>query len=832
MRSLLRLLLFVLPLAALYPVARLAADWIEVAQITGETPRAAPARGFDWVRWEDRDGSIVAAYVHPGGPADEAGIEPGAVLFQLEFMQLFSAEDVKRIVEGIPPGELLAYDVRQPDASATEAVEVEIARYPTFLYPLSGGLWQASLWGFALAALLHGLGLVLVAPMARRTRRARRTTALFAAATLWVAGNFARLLAVTLLGPPTDGLYGVLFDGLTLAALGGWILFPALLLHSVLADLPLMRLRPDAARWAVFLPPLLFGAAVIGMTGWGAVGPLTLDTMIAPILFYVCLYVASAAALSLGAQRGRLPREGRPDVPAAATWSRVGSAGVMVLAGLGALSVLGIVPVFGTVPDGTVAALIVSLQLLSLLPVGIVSVATLRHGRLDTVVPSALVTLTAALVLFAVLFGGLVLIEQGLGDGDWRHAFAASAFVTTLAAAAAAAIRSGWPRVARWIETDRQRARAQLRRFGERLRFILDADRLTEATAEAVGTALDATTVVLILRDPADPARRLRSTFRPIPPHLTEADVAHLWHTLHTDGRLWAADGELSEGELAPEIDRLLRRHGVSLALPVGGEHDPVGLLLIGPRSARRAVYTLEDVAQVRTLAAQVALATERLALIEREKALVRQSAEAKLTALRAQINPHFLFNTLNTIAALIAERPAEAEAAVERLAAIFRYVLQTDHRAFVPLREEVGLVLDVLALEQARFGERLTVEHDWDEAVLDVPVPAFALQTLVENAVQHGIQPLRGGGTVRLEGRCADGLAVLSVHDTGTGLPEDVGDDGLPAFFGIGLTNVADRLERLYARRDLLRLSSGPHGGTLAELRIPLSPDAAHAAR
>jgi two-component system, LytTR family, sensor kinase len=249
--------------------------------------------------------------------------------------------------------------------------------------------------------------------------------------------------------------------------------------------------------------------------------------------------------------------------------------------------------------------------------------------------------------------------------------------------------------------------------------------------------------------------------------------LAPVWEHLQHAGTVWARNGELNESALPDADEARLRQSGAVLAVPIaGGSPEPVGLLVLGRKARRRAVYNLEDVSLLRALAGQLALAVERLALLEREKALVRRTAEARLTALRAQINPHFLFNALNTIAALIAERPDEAEHAVERLARIFRHVLQTEGQTFVPLREELHLVDDYLAIEQARFGKKLWVEQDWGQAGLDLPIPAFALQTLVENAVKHGIERRRGGGTLSLSARPEGDLLVITVRDTGAGIP------------------------------------------------------------
>ena len=215
---------------------------------------------------------------------------------------------------------------------------------------------------------------------------------------------------------------------------------------------------------------------------------------------------------------------------------------------------------------------------------------------------------------------------------------------------------------------------------------------------------------------------------------------------------------------------------------------------------------------------------------MERERQLVRRTAEAELAALRAQINPHFLFNALNTIAALIAEKPDEAEATVETLAGLFRDVLTSSGKRFVPLSTELRLVKRYLAIEQARFGDRLAVEISTPPDLGETPVPAFAVQTLVENAVKHGIEGKRGGGLVQIETReHSDGI-VIRVNDTGSGIPAlylasdaTALDSSDHDFYGVGLSNVADRLRQLYGDDDRLTIQSSPDG-TSACLHLPLS--------
>ena len=211
------------------------------------------------------------------------------------------------------------------------------------------------------------------------------------------------------------------------------------------------------------------------------------------------------------------------------------------------------------------------------------------------------------------------------------------------------------------------------------------------------------------------------------------------------------------------------------------------------------------------------------LGLRHREQELVELAATAQLAALRAQINPHFLFNSLNSIAQLIRADPDRAEACVERLAEMFRYVLRYGEKDFVPLAEELEMARAYLDIERARFGDRLRVETHVDPPTLQHLIPNLILQPLVENAVRHGLSRKRGGGTVRIDASLADGCLELSVGDDGLGMP----DTALERVYehGIGLRNLRDRLERLYGPAHLPEITSAPGSGTRVRLRLPLRP-------
>ena len=198
------------------------------------------------------------------------------------------------------------------------------------------------------------------------------------------------------------------------------------------------------------------------------------------------------------------------------------------------------------------------------------------------------------------------------------------------------------------------------------------------------------------------------------------------------------------------------------------------------------------------------------------------QLAEARLGALRMQLHPHFLFNTLNAITVLA--RDGETVAVTRMLTLLsdlLRDVLRTDASHFIPLEEELAFARRYLEIELVRFADRLQVRESVDESIRDLPVPAFVPQPLIENALRHGIAPRGAGGVVEIGARVsADGRAELWVSDDGVGLPEDWSgvDD-----YGIGLSNTAARIAELGHGAGSLSVVRTAGGGTRATVTLPV---------
>lgn len=201
--------------------------------------------------------------------------------------------------------------------------------------------------------------------------------------------------------------------------------------------------------------------------------------------------------------------------------------------------------------------------------------------------------------------------------------------------------------------------------------------------------------------------------------------------------------------------------------------------------------------------------------LVEQEKLLMA----ARIQALSSQINPHFLFNALNSISSLVRSQPEAARELIAKLSNLLRERLQSRDQ-FVTLREELETIDQYLAIEAVRFGSQLRVEKHVEPEALDAIVPSMILQPLVENSIKHGLTKKIGGGTVSLRAHRQNGRSIIEVADDGLGMTAGELDRALTA--GIGLSNVSERLKVTYGDHYALRLTSEEGRGTCARLEIP----------
>jgi two-component system, LytTR family, sensor kinase len=277
-----------------------------------------------------------------------------------------------------------------------------------------------------------------------------------------------------------------------------------------------------------------------------------------------------------------------------------------------------------------------------------------------------------------------------------------------------------------------------------------------------------------------------------------------------------------------------LRRAAATVLIPT---HEPPRYsLVIGELSGGRRLLS-DDIALLESVALMLARRIDAVRVMHercqrnlREQEIGKLATEAELRALRAQLNPHFLFNALTTISYLIQTAPERALDTLMRLTGLLRAVLRAPNGEFVTVGEEMDLIESYLAIERARFEERLRVVIDMPVELYQLRIPPLVLQPLVENAIKHGISPCKEGGEVIVTARIENGdggsdvadSLCISVRDTGVGAHDLALASGRRQ--GVGLSNVRRRLECVYGQAASLELTSNPGRGTVAQIRMPLA--------
>src|SRR5215475_8220684 len=206
------------------------------------------------------------------------------------------------------------------------------------------------------------------------------------------------------------------------------------------------------------------------------------------------------------------------------------------------------------------------------------------------------------------------------------------------------------------------------------------------------------------------------------------------------------------------------------------------------------------------------------------QSSLKTQLAQAQLRALKMQLHPHFLFNTLHSISSLVLEDPPKANSMIARLGDFLRITLDNSDQQLVTLKQETEFLRCYLDIEQVRFGDRLRVAFEMEPVTLSAQVPHLILQPIVENAIQHAVAPRTAQSQIQIKANQQNGLLRIEIKDNGPGIPSR---DDSPADRGLGLKNVRARLNEIYGQNFRFELTNNPGGGLIVGMEIPLHSSA-----
>jgi Tfp pilus assembly protein PilF/two-component sensor histidine kinase len=446
--------------------------------------------------------------------------------------------------------------------------------------------------------------------------------------------------------------------------------------------------------------------------------------------------------------------------------------------------------------------------LATLMPLALVLVNLYYEARyvfVDLLIKKSAVLLVMGMM---AVFYYVYVVEPFARSSGWRSIGYPALLILVPLVVASAFARGVETLLERYVFKRKSSPAEFLSGFSRAIRYASDEQQLLEISKKYLSEMFSTRNVFVVFAEESDDARF------PMPQVRRELQKT-------TNGCVLRSDIQ------DPETADCCRQNSIEVIVPLRIGEKISGYIALGRRHYKEP-YMSEDLGLLHSLADQLEFALENLALEKKrrdqelkEKELKILASRAELRALRAQINPHFLFNALNTIASLIRKTPNKAEETVEMLADVFRYTLAKSGTDIIPLAEELNFLQAYLEIEKARFGSKLQVEIKVDPQAEQVKIPSMLLQPLVENAIKHGIAPKVEGGKVAISAACENNLLKVEVADNGVGF--DCSNAQRLYRDGVGMKNVRDRLKTLYGNEDGLQIQSTPNVGTKILIAMPV---------
>lgn len=733
--------------------------------------------GQDWVVWEDKDERATVNAVHPllkyKTFLTENFIE-GDKLLKINYHEVYKAEVAENISKSAPSGKTFIYQISRtnPGTGLSSRTNIQWVNGYRLSYHFNevGAWWQLSLWLAGIGTFLAFVVLLILLPFLRKNSRSLSGLGLVVGLGLiilsLILGHALYLIVESDLVQTTFekaffGIFSILLISYTLVFIhfrwerSGWWLLPSSLAGlGGMAAILLLSFRDQA--WG-------------DLQGW----------IERAVMLFFLVHLLGAVLLWVRAKPGR-PSKRR-----------------MLVSGIvSVLSVSAISALLMDDPQLQEHGLFLT-QILLFFPLINAAYSQLPFGKVNVVMTKSLqyvIFIAVSLFLYVAIRS---LFDWILPTNPYRSWLEIISLLLILMALRALYLTNE-NRVNAYITTSQQQKLEQFKGFVAGIPQYTSPLHLREGIREQLKKYFETSDMELWWA-PEDPGN---ATYNSFFQHLEDAHA------------IWSRSKELSDFEFAEKTEDQAMTTRFSLIAPIRASQEEYGLLMMGRK--KRRVYNLSDLELISQLIQQMQLSLNVLQLLQRERELLEKTYEANLTALRSQINPHFLFNTLNTISSLIHDSPDLAEEAVEKLAFIFRYTLRHSSQNLVSMEDELSLVSTYLEIEKIRFGDRLKVQIEMEPEVREKQLPAFVVQTLVENCIKHGIAKIIQKGIVSIDAYKEEGYMICEVYDNGPGIDEERINKGT------GLNNILTRLEKTYGEKDLLNFEN-TGSGTLVRLKIPL---------
>ncbi len=749
--------------------------------------------GFDWIRWENTTRGIEATFVHPILKSNTLlqgiSVQEKDVLTAINYQKVYTADMANEIIRNAKPGEHLIYQVLRDDPEQFRPFEATIiiqsGYYPTFTYPLSKSLWQIQSWVLVLTAIgALTLWLILVPVIQQNVKTYILPFSLISLVLAWYIVQNARYFSLIL---------EVQFFNVKLER---WLLtFLLILWNSITGVLFFNTLRNIPSKLIKYSTVIVISLYVVGIT-FLVVKVILLDSTfqyhVQELSFITqTMFLISVLHYQLHKFTSNEERRNKK-------W-------IFALVYLVFTILLLWNQTFkkNSIWDTDANELLTQAYLV--FPAFWVVNPLLRFGKVSLVVRRSILYFVGII---------LILVLYALIDKLYYFRFSYNPYNGLVEVLILIVVVLIVQRIyyryeyifQRLFITTAQKRTFQMKAFLDKIPRYTSSDKLLQNFIQELQQYTQSTEVSIWLSQHYDKEISC----------LNWVDKSQIHQIFKQHETFWSRNKELSGFKLYAQLEDFWIQEEVSLVFPLEIPNEQeTGFLVL--KRKKTGVYNLFEVELIRRAITQLQLTLEVLYLLEREKVLIQKNAEANLIALRSQINPHFLFNTLNTISALIHYKPDLAEEAVEKLAFIFRYTLKYSNENFVTINNEMSLVKSYLDIEQLRFGEQLEVFISVQPEAEKVELPAFCIQTLVENCIKHGLSNVLYVGQVKIDIFIQGEELVCKVYDNGSGI------DLSRKNKGTGINNIESRLKKLYHREDLLFFEKLDKG-TLVTLKVPVN--------